>query len=485
MALFQEIDLTTFSGGKITSIEPGSVAADIGLQPGDELLAINDNTVEDVIDVQFYSAEESLELLIRRGEEYFIFEAERDYNQELGINFDHPTFDTDIRRCENLCEFCFVLQMAPKFRRTLYIKDDDYRYSFLFGHYVTLTNLSEHDWWRIETMRLTPLYVSVHITDLEERRNYLRNQNAPHILDQLQWLAERDIEVHTQLVITPGVNDGELMRQSIADLAQFWPTVQSISIVPVGLTKQHKYGMRPHTPEEAAATLDYIESLQAGYQEKFGVRFVYLTDEWYLVTERVVPKLDSYDDQQLYENGLGMVRTFLNEWESVKKEIREQSTENGKRKTENEIGSITLVTGTLFAPTLAKTAAEFEEMVGVKTAVLPAINNRLGESITVSGLLMGNDVLRQLEETEHLGDLVVLPRVMFDHPDVIALDDISPQDIANQLNRHIALADSMGDVWDALIGESNVMFQPGISPEGSIELRTLSDIDLGNNQHIS
>jgi putative radical SAM enzyme (TIGR03279 family) len=337
MALFQEIDLTTFSGGQITSIEPGSVAADIGLQPGDELLAINDNTVEDVIDVQYYSAEESLELLIRRGEEYFIFEAERDYNQELGINFDHPTFDTDIRRCENLCEFCFVLQMAPKFRRTLYIKDDDYRYSFLFGHYVTLTNLSEHDWWRIETMRLTPLYVSVHVTDLVQRRNYLRNQNAPHILDQLQWLAERDIEVHTQLVITPGVNDGELMRQSIEDLAQFWPTVQSISIVPVGLTKQHKYGMRPHTPEEAAATLDYIESLQAGYQEKFGVRFVYLTDEWYLVTERVVPKLDSYDDQQLYENGLGMVRTFLNEWESVKKEIREQSTENGKQKRKTKL----------------------------------------------------------------------------------------------------------------------------------------------------
>ena len=270
MALFQEIDLITFSGGQITSVEPGSVAADIGLQPGDELLAINDNTVEDVIDVQFYSAEESLELLIRRGKEYFIFEAERDYNQELGINFDHPTFDTDIRRCENLCEFCFVLQMAPKFRRTLYIKDDDYRYSFLFGHYVTLTNLSEHDWWRIETMRLTPLYVSVHVTDLEQRRNYLRNQNAPHILDQLQWLAERDIEVHTQLVITPGVNDGGLMRQSIEDLAQFWPTVQSISIVPVGLTKQHKYGMRPHTPEEAAETLDYIEALQTGYQEKFG-----------------------------------------------------------------------------------------------------------------------------------------------------------------------------------------------------------------------
>ena len=496
MALFQEIDLTTFAGGQITGIEPGSVAEEIGLQPGDKLLAINDNTVEDVIDVQYYSAEESLELLIRRGDDYLLFEAERDYNQELGIKFDHPTFDTDIRRCTNLCEFCFVLQMAPKFRRTLYIKDDDYRYSFLFGHYVTLTNLSEHDWWRIETMRLSPLYVSVHITDLELRRSYLRNQNAPHILDQLQWLADRNIEVHTQLVITPGVNDGELMRQSIADLTQFWPAVQSISVVPVGLTKQHKYGMRPHTSEEAAATLVYVEQLQADCLAKFGVRFVYLTDEWYLVTGRDVPQLESYDNQQLYENGLGMVRAFLNEWDGVKGEIKDwvsqQKTKNGKRKTKKLFESVTLVTGTLFAPTLAKAAAEFEEMTGVKTAVFPAINNRLGETITVSGLLMGNDVLRQLEtlalsvaETAVLGDLVILPRVMFDHPDTIALDDITPQDIANQLNRPLALADTMGDVWDALTGKSNVMYHPGTSHEGPIDLRTLNNDDLNNNQHTS
>ncbi len=167
MTIFQEIDLTTFSGGRITAVIPGSVAAEIGLQPGDELLAINDNPVEDVIDVQFYSAEEYLELLIRRGDEHLLYEAERAYNQPLGLEFAHPTFDTDIRRCNNLCEFCFVLQMAPKFRRTLYIKDDDYRYSFLFGHFVTLTNLSDHDWWRIETMGLSPLYVSVHVTDWE------------------------------------------------------------------------------------------------------------------------------------------------------------------------------------------------------------------------------------------------------------------------------------------------------------------------------
>ncbi|MFZ0545534.1 MAG: DUF512 domain-containing protein, partial [Candidatus Promineifilaceae bacterium] len=286
MTFFTEVDWPARSGGKIIAISPDSVAADIALQPGDELLAINDNLVQDVIDVQYYAAEEYLELLIRRGEEYFLYEAERAYQQPLGLDFAHPTFDTDIRRCNNLCEFCFVLQMAPRFRRTLYIKDDDYRYSFLFGHFVTLTNLSEHDWWRIETMGLSPLYVSVHVTDLELRRQFLRNEQAPDIMEQLRWLAERGVEMHTQLVVVPEFNDGEWLERSINDLAALWPAVQSVSVVPVGLTRHHKYKMRPHTPQEAAETLAYVESLQPIYQEKFGNRFVYPTDEWYLVAGR-------------------------------------------------------------------------------------------------------------------------------------------------------------------------------------------------------
>jgi putative radical SAM enzyme (TIGR03279 family) len=478
MPLFQELDLTTYAGGAIIAIEPGSVADDIGLQPGDELLAINDNKVEDVIDVQYYSAEESLELLIRRGEEYLLFEAERDYEQALGLEFAHPTFDTDIRRCNNLCEFCFVLQMAPKFRRTLYIKDDDYRYSFLFGHFVTLTNLSQHDWWRIETMRLSPLYVSVHVTELELRRQFLRNKTAPDILEQLRWLAERGIEIHTQLVIVPEFNDGRFLQQSIADLAELWPAVQSISVVPVGLTKQHKYKMRTHTPEEAAVTLDYVEALQAIYQDKFGLRFVYPTDEWYLVTGREVPQLEAYDGQQLQENGLGMVRQFLDEWEGVKEEI------DNYQLTIVNYQLITLVTGAMFAPILRQTAAEFSEMVGVNTTVLPITNERLGGTITAAGLLMGADVLEQLQAAEY-GDLVMLPRVMFDHPDTIALDDLSPQDIANKIGRPVALADTMGDVWDALLGQSQVLYMPDGQTAASIPLKLLNDDDLQNNSHIS
>ena len=478
MALFQEVDLDTFAGGQITSITPGSVADDIGLQAGDELLAINGQTVEDVIDVQFYGADEEIELTIRRNDQLLTFLAERDYNQELGLEFDHPTFDTDIRRCNNLCEFCFVLQMAPKFRRTLYIKDDDYRYSFLFGHYVTLTNLSEHDWWRIENFGLSPLYVSVHVTDHQARRDYLRNKTAPDILEQLEWLAERNIEVHTQLVITPNVNDGPIMEKSIQDLARFWPDVASISVVPVGLTKQHKYSMRPHTQAEAIATLDYVEALQQRYLDEFGARFVYPTDEWYLVAKRDVPSIEAYDNQQLHENGLGMVRNFLDEWEGVQKEIGDWRLEIDNIKT------ISLVTATLFSETLEGCAAEFTQLTGIETAVIPIINQKFGETITVAGLLMGNDVLNQLE-TIALGDIVILPRVMFDHPDTITLDDISPQDCANRLNRPVALADTMGDVWDAVIGESQVMFYPGVKTDGPINLRLLNDDDLESNTHLS
>ncbi|MCP5096712.1 MAG: DUF512 domain-containing protein [Chloroflexi bacterium] len=478
MALFQEIDLTTYAGGQITGIEPDSVADEIGIQVGDVLLAINDNKVEDVIDVQYYGADESLELLIRRGEELLLFEAEREYNQTLGFEFDHPTFDTDIRRCKNLCGFCFVLQMAPKFRRTLYIKDDDYRYSFLFGHYVTLTNLSEHDWWRIETMRLSPLYVSVHVTDLEKRRNYLRYDQAPDILEQLRWLADKGIETHTQLVITPEVNDGADMKKSINELAELWPSVRTISVVPVGLTKHHKYNLRGHTKEESAATLAYVESLQAIYLENLGERFVYPTDEWYLVAGREVPPMSAYDNQQLHENGLGLVRGFLDEWGGVQEEISRYSL------SENRYQSVTLVTGSLFGPVLAETAVSFTQLTGINTTVLHAKNDRLGHTITVAGLLIGNDVITQLAATS-LSDLIVLPRVMFDHPNTISLDNISPQDIANQLKRPIALADTMGDVWDAIIGESQVVFTPGIPPDGSIELRLLNDDDLEQNSHFS
>lgn len=483
MPLFQEIDPMTFAGGRIVGIEAGSVAAGLDLRPGDELLAINGQAVEDIIDVQYYAAEEELEILIRRNGEILSYEAGRNYDQSLGFEFAHPTFDVDIRRCNNLCEFCFVLQMGPKFRRTLYVKDDDYRYSFLFGHYVTLTNLTEHDWWRIETMRLSPLYVSVHVTDTEMRRKFLRNPDSGDIMTQLRHLADHHIEVHAQLVIVPGFNDGEWLSQSVHDLAGLWPEdstrggVLSVSVVPVGLTRFHKYGMRPHTVAEAKATLEFVHRLQGEYLDRFGVRFLYPTDEWYLVTDQEVPPIEAYDGHELHENGLGMVRAFLDDWGVVRQEIMETTHKPPAR-------SITLVTAALFAPTLRQKAAEFADLTGFEVQVLSVRNERLGETITVAGLLNGSDVLQQVREAGY-GDLIVLPRVMFDHPDTISLDNLSPQDIANQLNRTVALADSLGDVWDALLDQSSVMYRPGSRPAGTIDLKVLGNGANGSAAHIS
>ncbi|UCG25032.1 MAG: DUF512 domain-containing protein [Chloroflexota bacterium] len=423
------------------------------LEVDDVLLAINDQVVNDVIDVQFYAAEECLELLIRRDEELILFSAERQYDQPLGLEFAHPTFDVDIRRCNNLCEFCFVLQMPARFRRTLYIKDDDYRYSFLFGHYVTLTNLSEHDWWRIDHMRLSPLYVSVHVTDLEMRRRFLRNVQAPDIIGQLRWLAERGITVHTQLVIVPGLNDGEWLERSIAELAELWPAVQSISIVPVGLTKHHKYGMRPHAPAEALEMLQLVEGHQSSFQDRFGQSFVYATDEWYLVAKREVPPIGAYDGQQLQENGLGLVRLFLDEWAHLTAEIERYN------HLPLQYEKLAFATGTLFAATLEIVAQEFAQRTGCRVEVVPVVNRRLGETITAAGLLMAEDIVHQRERFE-AADLVVLPRVVFDHPDLLSLDGISPQEVADQLGCPVALADVMGDIWDACTGRSSVIFQP-------------------------
>ncbi|MBM4422857.1 MAG: DUF512 domain-containing protein [Chloroflexi bacterium] len=443
------------SGGIIQRVEADSLAAAIGFRPGDEVLAVNGHPVEDAIDVQFYAAEDEVEVQYRRGGAEAVARAARLEGQPLGIEFTHPTFDIDIRRCNNLCPFCFVLQTAPRMRRTLYIKDDDYRYSFLYGHFVTLTNLSDHDWERIETQRLSPLYISVHATDLETRRLCLANKHAPDVMAQLRWLAERGVVCHTQLVITPGLNDGAIMEQSIRDLAALYPSVQSVSVVPVGLTKHHKYGHRPNTLGESRAVLESVEKWQSKFLRKLGVRFVHATDEWYLATGRAAPPKKTLDGLSLEENGLGMARNFLNAWRREKRELRNFKLRIAKAKA-------TLVTGALFAPVLQKAANEFNGIAGTKLAVSPVKNDRLGESITVAGLLMGRDVIDQLVNRD-LGKFVILPRVMFDHPQGISLDDVSPLDIARALGRPVFLADLMGDVLDAWLGQNRLRFLPSDS----------------------
>jgi putative radical SAM enzyme (TIGR03279 family) len=437
-------------GGIITAVDAHSCAADMGVLAGDVLVAVNGHAVEDVIDVHYHAAEYELTLTLLRAGEMIKLSGEREDMKPLGLSFEHPTFDIDIRRCNNLCEFCFVLQMAPRFRRTLYIKDDDYRYSFLFGHYVTLTNLSEYDERRIVEQRLSPLYVSVHATDLALRRQVLRNPNAPDIMEQLAHFIDRGIEFHAQIVVTPGVNDKLHLEQSLTDLATLYPGVETVSVVPVGLTRHHKYGKRPHTVGEANHVLDQCHAWQPSFRTQLGINFVYPTDEWYLVTDRPIPPAEAYDDFDLRENGLGMVRHFIDEWEEAKKKFTPSRP---------AFKHLSCVSGTLFAPTVTRFATEFAERSGVRVDVFPIINHQLGETITVAGLLMAGDVIAQLKE-QSLGDVVVLPRIMFDHPDGISLDDMSPLAAARQLDRPVVLVDLMGDLVDLVKGQPALYFDP-------------------------
>jgi len=406
--------------GVITRVAPRSLARRLGLQPGDELLAVNGHSPRDVIDVQFYSAEEQVVLTVRRAGQEMTRQARRRYNEPLGLDFARPTFDVDIRRCNNHCDFCFVAQMPPGLRSSLYVKDDDYRHSFLFGNYVTLTNLDESDWARIEEQFLSPLYVSVQATDPDLRRHLLGNPAAPDVMEQLQRLARLGIEVHTQLVLIPGLNDGAHLDRSIGDLAALYPAVRSVSVVPVGLTHFHRGGCRKQTLAEARATFEQVSAWQARLLAQLGVRFAYLSDEWYLRLGEPPPPLEAYDGLDLTENGVGLASRFL-----------------AGRAWHNLPRPATLVTGVLFAPLLRQVTA------GMKEVQVISITNRFfGETVTVAGLLTAQDVIEQLREQELVGT-VILPAVMFRGPEGQSLDEKQPSDIAAALGHPVITADTL------------------------------------------
>jgi putative radical SAM enzyme (TIGR03279 family) len=435
-------------GGFIAGVEPGSLGDEIDLEPGDRLVAINGHVLRDVIDVQFYGADEVLELLLERNGEPFAVELERDYDEALGLEFAHPTFDVDIRRCANNCAFCFVKQNAPGMRQSLYVKDDDYRYSFLFGNFVTLTNLTGDDWARLEEQRLSPLYVSVHATDLALRRRFLGRKDTPDVLAQLRRLAALGIEVHAQVVLVPGLNDGEKFAQTVSDLtALYGEPVASVGVVPIGLTKHHRGQCRTYTAEESRAVLDQVEPWRVA-NRRLGCTFVYPSDEWYLVAGREIPSADEYDEFPQVENGVGMVRLLLDE---------------GKTLTRLDQSAATLVCGTLIAPVLGRIVAEWNEQFSGNLRLVPVVNRFFGEVTTVSGLLTGQDVIAALQGRD-LGEVVLLPRAMFtgsygagSTPPGYTLDDLSIGDIAAQLGVRVEMAGTLAEALAVLAEGGNRM----------------------------
>ncbi len=434
-------------GGLISSVLPGSLSHELGLQPGDRLIAINGNPLRDIIDVQFYAAEEELELLVERDGQRWSVTAVRGYDDELGLSFASLTFDVDVRRCANNCDFCFVKQNPRGMRRSLYVKDDDYRYSFLHGSFVTLTNLREEDWQRLEEQRLSPLYVSVHATELELRRRFLRHSDAPDILEQLRRLDGLGIEVHTQVVLVPGLNDGEHLARTVADLAELYlRPVASVSVVPIGLTRYHAGGCRTYTPQEARVVLDLVEPWRRDHRGRHGCTFVYPSDEWYLVAGREVPPTAEYDDFPQVENGVGMVRGLLDDWAEFKTGL-----DNVRFR------PATLACGTLIAPLLARMLGELEALGIARLHLVPVVNQVFGPVTTVSGLLTGEDVVQALRD-KVVGDVLLLPKAMFggvygagSSSQDTTLDDLTVDDMAQRLGVRIETVDTLSEAL-ALLG---------------------------------
>ncbi|MBM3190306.1 MAG: DUF512 domain-containing protein, partial [Chloroflexi bacterium] len=366
------------------------------------------------------------------------------------LAFREPLFG--LRQCNNRCSFCFVQQMPKGLRPSLYLRDDDYRYSFLLGNFVTLTNLQESDWQRIGEQRLSPLYVSIHATNVDIRRRLLGNPRAEDIVPQLRRLGEMGIAVHGQVVIVPGANDGEVLRETIRDLRALWPTVRTLALVPVGLTRYHRGGARLLRPDEARAVLRLASEVIPQTRESLGATWLYPSDELYLLAEEPIPPASFYDDDAQRENGVGLVRSLLDDWRAARRSLARrrrgrtivERTGAGQRPRR-----ITWICGALIAPILVGMAAEFMADTGVQVAVMPVANRFFGESATVSGLLTGGDVVEALAGQD-LGERVFLPRAMFDAEGERTLDDLTPDALSQRLGAPVSLVSTVSEVLAAL-----------------------------------
>jgi putative radical SAM enzyme (TIGR03279 family) len=428
--------------GWVREVVPESPADRAGLQPGDLIRTINGHTIRDLVDYRFYVADEELTIGFERQltqQEVQIFKT---YDENLGVLFGEEPAPF-IRQCANKCVFCFIKGLPERFapqpglphgmRSTLYIKDDDYRYSFLFGNFITLTNLKEHDWQRLDEQKLTPLYVSVHTTDPDLRRKMVDGPRAGDIIDHIKRLGSMGITCHTQLVLCPPINDGPQLDRSIYDLAELRPIVESISVVPVGLTKYNnmmKTGdlppLRHYTRQEAGGVIEQVEAHQRHFEadDADGYPFVYLSDEWYYLTEREFPPAKHYGSYAQIENGVGMTRYLIEQWARSKRKLP-ASLPQPRR--------MTLVTSMMARSVIEQFAEDMRRVEGLEVQVLPIVNKFFGAEVTVAGLLCGHDVLEALEENENLGDLVLLPRVMLDNAGERFLDDTSVEEFKERL----------------------------------------------------
>jgi NifB/MoaA-like Fe-S oxidoreductase len=484
----------------ISKVIPDSIAAEVGFDAGDALIAINGQKPRDLIDYQFLCADEFLELevLDTKGKTHKL-EIEKDYDEDLGLEFATALFDGLIQ-CNNRCPFCFIDQQPPGKRETLYLKDDDYRLSFLYGSYLTLTNLSQKEWDRIEQMRLSPLYVSVHATEPEVRIRLLKNLRAGQILEQVKWFQERRLQVHAQVVVCPGINDGEHLERTLLDLAKFHtgniPAVASVAVVPVGLTRFRpaEDELIPVTPEKAREVIAQVQKIQAVLSQGKGDKkkkknhpkstppspplprggeelnnslvrggedldtalvrrgnsksgCIWLADEWFLIAGWDLPQATDYADYPQIGNGVGSIRQFIQQFETAFAKLRSPQV-NPPRK-------LIWVVGNAVEKAFEPIAHQLNQIPGLEIKMVALSSRYWGQNITVTGLLTGQDLLEALQGLD-LGDGILLPSVMLKQGEPRFLDDMMLFELASVLTTEIFPVSGVEELISVAIGLATV-----------------------------
>ena len=427
-------------GHLIKSVDPGSIAEEMELEPGDVLLTIDGDEIEDIFDYEYKINSEEITLLVRKknGEEWEL-DIVNEY-QDLGITFENGLM-SDYRSCRNKCIFCFIDQMPPGMRETLYFKDDDSRLSFLQGNYITLTNMKDKDIERIIRFKLAPINISVQTTNPELRCKMLHNRFAGEALQKIDRLYEADIPMNGQIVLCRGVNDGAELERSIRDLTKYIPAMQSVSVVPVGLSKYRDglYPLEPFTPEQLGDTIDLIEKWQKKIYAEHGIHFIHASDEFYMGAGRPLPEADRYDGYIQLENGVGMIRLMEEEIAEALEQLHPG--EAGEVCPEE----ISIATGRQYAERVCR------QVPGKKVHVYAIRNDFFGERITVAGLITAKDLIAQLKE-QPLGSRLLLPSAMFRSGEETFLDDLTRTDVQNALQVPVDIVKSSGrDFVEAIL----------------------------------
>lgn len=446
----------------IKSVTPGSIAEEMEIEAGDYLLEVNGTPIVDIFDYQLLCMDEFIDVVIEKSNgEQWELEIEKDENEELGLEFENGLMD-EYRSCCNKCMFCFIDQMPPGMRETLYFKDDDSRLSFLQGNYITLTNMNENDVDRIIRYNLSPINISVHTTNPKLRCKMLNNRFAGDKLKYIDRLNAADVEMNGQVVLCKNVNDKEELERTISDLEKYIPNMRSVSIVPSGLTKFRDglYPLELFEKEDACAVIDTIEKWQKHFYEKYGMHFIHASDEWYILAEREMPEEERYDGYLQLENGVGMIRNFI---EEVKDYI--DSIEGDDR-----VINVSTISGVLAYDTIKSSCDKInKKFPNVNVHVYKIINDYFGHSITVTGLLTGQDICAQLSGKE-LGDNLLLPTNTLKADENIFLDDMTLEELENNLQINAIIVKSSGVDFVKTIINENEDNNPKISTNSKYEL---------------